>query len=150
MTRCLKRIVLVVSVLFVVAGISTAGNSPYTCKGFLYKDRKSREPIEDFSQTDTIYFSLKFDKLPKGNYSVLVEWINPLKQTQETNKRAVAQTETSDVRLRFWLKFHKAGFFRKLISPVDATGYDVKFYGMWQAVAYLNGEEITRKFFSVQ
>jgi hypothetical protein len=117
---------------------------------YLYKNDVFNRPLVVFSPYDKIVLSVKFLRLPAGNYSFEAEWYNAFEELQEKAQFSFFLEETGDYALESWLRIKRAGWMRRLTSVSETSGFHVKFFGTWRVDIFLNGEKVAERSFKVQ
>ena len=120
------------------------------CRAFMYKNLNGRQPAEVFSPHEEIIVHVKFIQLPKGDYTFQADWFNSYGELQESSSFSFSLEKPSIYAVESWLEMKRAGFFKRLFSASETTGFNVKFYGRWEVKLFLNGEEVASKFFEVR
>jgi hypothetical protein len=117
---------------------------------YLYKDDAFNKPLVVFSPYDKIVLSVKFLRLPAGNYRFEADWYNAFGELQEESRFSFSLQALGDYALESWLRMRQAGIMRRLTSVSETSGFHVKFYGTWRVAIFLNGEKVTERTFQVQ
>jgi hypothetical protein len=148
-----KLICLAVSLILVmVAAPSSFSNinlQDVTCEAFMFKNEESLSPVSEFTPRDKVVIRIKFKDLKPGHYTVHTDWYNPLGKLQEKSAFSFQQKRQASFSAQSWIQLKRAGFMKRLFTVSNSGGYNMKFYGEWRVVVYLNGEEMVAQKFKV-
>ena len=148
----LKRLIFTavsISVLLVAApsSFSNINLKDVTCEAYMFKNEDSRHPVFEFSPHDKVFIRVKFKNLKQGLYTLHTDWYNPLGKLQEKSSFQFTQRRQASFSAQSWIQLKRAGFMKRVFSVSNSGGYNVKFFGEWRVVIYLNGEEmVTHRF----
>ena len=120
-----------------------------TCEAFMFRNEDSRNPVFEFSPQDKVVIRVRFKNLKQGHYTLHTDWYNPLGKIQEKSSFRFTQQRQASFSAQSWIQLKSAGFMKRMFSVSNSGGYNVKFFGEWRVVIYLNGEEMTTQQFKV-
>ena len=117
---------------------------------YMYKNQESTRSATVFSPHDQIFVYIRFINLPKGEYTFHADWYNSFGEQQESSRHTFSLPEAADYAVESWLEMKRAGFLNRLFSVSETTGYNLKFYGKWKVIIFLNGEQVAVSPFEVR
>lgn len=116
------------------------------CNGELYKDPSFSHPERSFSVFDKVYLRITCNDLPAGSYTVVSDWINPQGKLVRQNTHDFEVKETTAYMSYSWMKLLRNGPLQRNLTGRDV---DIDHYGEWTVKAYLFGQEVEVKKFTL-
>jgi len=114
----------------------------------MYRDKTLSVTSSVYSPFDPMYVLVDFKDLAPGTYTLLTDWKTPWGSLEHQSVHTFGITDTApSYRVLSWLRLWKNGPFKRALSGEE---YNKEFYGMWEVILYLNGDEVTRHQFEVR
>ena len=114
----------------------------------MHRDKSFNREINAFNPFDTMYVLADFHDLKPGTYNLLTDWQSPWGSLEHQSIHTfVIEKITPSYKVFSWLRLWKNGPFKRAVTGEE---YKKEFYGMWEVVLYLNGNQVAKNIFEVR
>ncbi len=101
-----------------------------------------------FSPFEPIYIVVDFRQLAPGNYNLMTDWKTPWGALEHQSMHTFEIRKTApSYKVFSWLQLWKNGPFKRAVTGEE---FKKEFYGLWEVIVYLNGNEVTKHQFEVR
>jgi len=119
-----------------------------TVQSKMYQEKPFVRETYNFSPFDTIYVTVQFKRLQPGSYTLLTDWKTPWGNLEHQSIHTFEiQEPTPSYKVFSWLRLWKNGPFKRAVTGDE---FKKEFYGMWEVIIYLNGDNVSKHQFEIR
>lgn len=132
--------------LFVVTSSIEAVRLGDSCQSTFFSDETLQQETEELSIYARLYLKVQCELLLQGEYIINTQWMDEqgMLRTEREHKFKLGFPRPYSATFKF--KQMPIGSLKSLSSGKDFDDYQ---YGRWSVLIFLNGEEIERKYFTI-
>jgi hypothetical protein len=114
----------------------------------MYEDRTFLKETSIFSPFEPIYIVVDFKQLLPGSYNLMTDWKTPWGTLEHQSMHTFEiHVPAPTYKVYSWLQLWKNGPFKRAVTGEE---FKKEFYGLWEVILYLNGDEVTSQQFEIR
>lgn len=128
-----------------ILSLSAVQSYAYECSALFYDKKNLNKPETSISIYSTVFLKVECERLPEGEHTLDVNWINPNNKVYAHDKNTFVVESKSPWVFVFSFRLLEKGPFARGFSGTDFSREN---YGAWTVDCYLGGEKILSEQFN--